>query len=84
MKEIEKRVIDDPQNNIRTREQAIRAAKRMRNGAKSKQERKQIDKLLDRLNAEIRYIKEKGETPTKDVAAIMARLNEWEQKIKNW
>lgn len=84
MKQIEKRVMDDPKNNIATREQAIRAAKRLRNGAKSKQERQQIDKLLDRLNAEIRYFKEKGETPKKDVAAIMARLDKWQEEINNW
>ena len=64
MRPIEKRVIDDPMNNIATRKLAIKQAKKMRNGSRSKSEKRDIDKLIERLEKEIQEIidKQKGVT----------------------
>ena len=59
MKNIEKRVVDDPQNNIATRQLAIKQVKKMRNSSRSSKEKKSIDELLDRLEAEIQAIMDK-------------------------
>ena len=59
MKNIEKRVVDDPQNNIATRRLAIKQVKKMRNSSRSSKEKKSIDELLDRLEAEIQAIMDK-------------------------
>lgn len=66
MRQIEKRVIDDPQNNIKTRQMAIKQAKRMRNGAKTDKERRDIGKLIERLEAEIQAIIDKQNGATDD------------------
>lgn len=67
MRQIEKRVIDDPRNNIATRQLAIKQAKRMRNGAKTSKEKRDIEDLINRLEAEIQAILDKqDETPDKD------------------
>lgn len=56
MKQIEKRVVDDPKNNIATRQLALKQARKMRNGARSKTEKRNIDKWIDRLEKEIQAI----------------------------
>lgn len=67
MKRIEKRVVDDPRNNIATRQLAIKQAKRMRNGAKTNKEKRDIEELINRLENEIQAILDKqNETPDKD------------------
>lgn len=92
MKRIEKRVIDDPRNNIATRQLAIKQAKRMRNGAKTSKEKRDIEELISRLEAEIQAILDKdtdkqSKTPQKqdktpeEVQAILDRLNEIQKKF---
>lgn len=67
MRRIEKRVVDDPRNNIATRQLAIKQAKRMRNGAKTGKEKRDIDEIITRLENEIQAIMDKvNETPDKD------------------
>ena len=97
MRQIEKRVVDDPMNNIATRKMAIKQVKKMRNGSKSMNEKRSLDKLIDRLEAEIQAIidKQNGETdkeestPKKanektpeEVQAILDRLNKIQEKFK--
>lgn len=96
MRPIEKRVVDDPRNNIATRELAIKQVKKMRNGARSSQEKRDLNKLIDRLESEIQAILEKAnedaETPEQtkpkktektpeEIKAIMDRLNKMQEKF---
>lgn len=79
MKHIEKRVIDDPRNNIATRQLAIKHAKRMRNGARTSKEKRDIDEIINRLEMEIQAIMDKvNETPDTDPD----KQNETPQKPK--
>ena len=94
MRPIEKRVVDDPRNNIATRELAIKQVKKMRNGARSSQEKRDLNKLIDRLESEIQAIlaNEDAETPEQtkpkktektpeEIKAIMDRLNKMQEKF---
>ena len=59
MRQIEKRIIDDPMNNIATRELAITQAKKWRKAAKTAKEKRDLDGTISRLEGEVRAIKEK-------------------------
>ena len=97
MRQIEKRVVDDPMNNISTRKMAIKQVKKMRNGSRSMNEKRSLDKLIDRLEAEIQAIidkqngvsdkeestpKKTNEKTPEEVKAILDRLNKIQEQFK--
>ena len=73
MRAIEKRVIDDPMNNIATRELAITQAKKWRKAAKTAKEKRDLDGTISRLEGEVRAIREK-KTKADEKQAILKRL----------
>lgn len=73
MRQIEKRVIDDPMNNIATRELAINQAKKWRKAAKTAKEKRDLDSTISRLEGEVRAIGEK-KTKADEKQAILKRL----------
>ena len=73
MRQIEKRVIDDPMNNIATRELAITQAKKWRKAAKTAKEKRDLDGTISRLEGEVRAIREK-KTKADEKQAILKRL----------
>ena len=73
MRAIEKRVIDDPMNNIATRELAINQAKKWRKAAKTAKEKRDLDSTISRLEGEVRAIREK-KTKADEKQAILKRL----------
>ena len=78
MRQIEKRVMDDPQNNIATREMAIKQVKKWRKTAKTAKEKRELDNTITRLEGEVRAIKEK-KSKAEEKQAILQRL----QKLQN-
>lgn len=70
MRPIEKRIVDDPLNNIATRQLAINQAKKWRKTAKTAKERKEIDGTISRLEGEIRAIREKKNVADEKMAII--------------
>lgn len=79
---IEKRIVDNPDNNIATRELAIKQARKWRKTAKSAKEKRDLDKTIARLEGEIRSIKEKKNL-AQEKQEILARLDAWQQKFNS-
>ena len=77
---IEKRIVDNPDNNIATRELAIKQARKWRKTAKTAKEKRDLDKTIARLEGEIRGIKEKKNL-AQEKQEILARLDAWQQKF---
>lgn len=82
MRQIEKRVVDNPDINIANRELAINQAKKWRKSAKTAKEKREIDNTIKRLEGEIRTIKEKKNLAA-EKQAILQRLDKAWRDFQN-
>lgn len=83
MRAIEKRIIDDPINNIATRELAINQAKKWRKAAKTAKEKRDLDSTISRLEGEVRAIEEKKNL-AEQKQALLHRLDKIQKDFNDF
>lgn len=83
MRQIEKRIIDDPMNNIATRELAITQVKKWRKAAKTAKEKRDLDNIISRIEGHVRAIKEKKNL-AKQKQALLQRLDKIQKDFNDF